>query len=77
MGERAFHTGYDDGPMIKGYKTDIGAFEIYFMGVRLFSKLICNKWPRVTLVVQKCEEIYSSFHNLTLTDKDIIDEFDF
>ena len=48
IGVRAFNTGYDDGQFIKGYKTDIGAFEVYFMGVKLFSKLICNKWPRIS-----------------------------
>lgn len=28
----------------------IGAMEVYFMGVRLFSKKLCNKWPNNTLV---------------------------
>ena len=41
-------------------KNDItrGAFEVYFMNVKLFSKILSNTWPNYSLVAQKCVKAY-------------------
>ena len=41
----------------------IGAMEVYFMGVRLFSKKLCNVWPNNLLVAQKCVNAYDDVVN--------------
>ena len=43
------------------YQKGLGAFECYFMGVRLYSKLQSNIWPSVKLLVSKCKEVYDSY----------------
>lgn len=35
--------------------------EVYFMGVRLFSKKLCNVWPNNGLVAQKCVNAYDDY----------------
>lgn len=44
--------------MIERQDITIGAMEVYFMGVRLFSKKLSNVWPNNTLVAQKCLRAY-------------------
>ena len=39
----------------------MGAFEIYFMGVRIYSKKQSNIWPSVPMVVEKCIKAHSDF----------------
>ena len=49
----------------------MGGFEVYFMGVRIFSKLICGQWPNFALVTDKCQRIYQAYMS-----QDIIDDFE-
>ena len=42
---------------------EIGSFEVYFMGVCLFSKFKSRLWPNIGLVVEKCRLIHSAFLN--------------
>lgn len=44
--------------MLANRQITIGAMEVYFMGVKLFSKKLCNVWPNNTLVAQKCLNAY-------------------
>ena len=39
-------------------KAAIGALEVYFQGVRLFSKIQSGKWPHPELLAQKCKRAY-------------------
>jgi hypothetical protein len=47
---------------------EIGAFEVYFMGIKLFSKLMSGKWPSIPLVAEKCYNAYASFARDELLD---------
>ena len=59
MGNRAYWQGIStDGVTYEGYKTPRGSFEVYFMNVRLYSKLLTNQWPNSTLLAAKCALIY-------------------
>lgn len=42
---------------------EIGSFEVYFMGVCLFSKIKSRLWPNIGLVVEKCKIIHQAFLN--------------
>ena len=37
--------------------------EVYFMGVRLFSKKLCNLWPNNRLVASKCVSAFDDVLN--------------
>ena len=39
----------------------VGAFEVYFMGVKLHSKLITMKWPNISMLTEKCKIVYQNF----------------
>lgn len=39
----------------------MGAMDVYFMGVRLFSKKVSNVWPNKTLVAEKCARAYEAY----------------
>ena len=45
------------------YKFDphYGAFEVYFMGVSLFSKIESKIWPNVTALAEKCVNCYRAY----------------
>lgn len=40
---------------------EIGAFEVYFMGIKLFSKLTCGQWPSIIKLATKCQKAYESY----------------
>lgn len=42
-------------------KPAIGALEVYFNGVRLFSKIQSGLWPHTDLLAQKCVKVYNDF----------------
>ena len=64
MGNRAYWQGIStDGVTYEGYKTPRGAFEIYFMGIRLYSKLLTNQWPSSSAIANKCKRIYEDYVN--------------
>ena len=39
----------------------MGAFEVYFMGVRIYSKKQSNIWPNIPMVVEKCLNAHNDF----------------
>ena len=39
----------------------MGAFEVYFMGVRIYSKKQCNIWPNIPMVAEKCIKAHADF----------------
>ena len=39
----------------------MGAFEVYFMGILIFSKKKCANWPNVVRVAAKCVKVYQSY----------------
>ena len=68
MGHRAYWQGIStDGLTYQNYKTPRGAFEVYFMGVRLYSKLLTNQWPNSSALAAKCARVYADYVN----DEDI------
>ena len=40
---------------------ELGAFEVYFMDVLIFSKLLTHQWPNIINVAQKCVSAYNSY----------------
>ena len=40
---------------------DLGCFEVWFMGVKIFSKLKSGLWPRTAKVAQKCQKVYYDY----------------
>ena len=42
---------------------DLGAFEVYFMNVLLYSKLATNIWPNLALLSKTCIKCYISYKN--------------
>ena len=64
MGNRAYWKGIStDGVTYENYATPRGAFEVYFMGVRLYSKLLTHQWPNRTLLASKGARIYEDYVN--------------
>ena len=43
------------------YPTKRYGFEVYFMGVRLYSKISTRLWPNNNLVVMKCLKVWNDF----------------
>ena len=39
----------------------LGGFEVYFMGVRLFSKIQSGMWPFTPVLAQKCFIAYNDY----------------
>lgn len=48
-------------------RVELGALEVYFMGVRLFSKISSGTWPHTSLLAEKCVNAYNDF----MSNKDI------
>ncbi len=42
-------------------KIEIGGLEVYFMGVRLFSKKLSGVWPHIRLLKEKCKNAYDDY----------------
>ena len=38
-----------------------GGLEVYFQGVRLFSKIQSGMWPHIGLLAQKCQRAYNDY----------------
>jgi hypothetical protein len=41
----------------------IGAMEVYFMGILIYSKVKCKLWPKVNTLVYKCHQAYAAYCN--------------
>ena len=72
MGELSWRISQSQNPtnnngMFTNYTTPLGACEVYFMGVRLFSKLQSNVWPSANLLKDKCLAVYEAY----MRDEDI------
>lgn len=39
----------------------MGAFEVYFMGVLIYSKIKTGQFPNITAVSKKCCEAYNEY----------------
>lgn len=39
----------------------LGAFEVYFMGNCVYSKLKTKKWPNLDSLVEKCKKLYTQY----------------
>ena len=66
MGELSWRISQSPNPQntnghFTNYTKGLGAFECYFMGVRLYSKLQSNIWPSVKMLSQKCKECYEAY----------------
>lgn len=66
MGELSWRISQSPNPqnndgIFTGYVKELGAFEVYFMGVRLYSKIQSNKWPNTKLLGQKCKRAYDAY----------------
>ena len=59
----SFSRTLSDDTFIWPMELELGAFEIYFMGVKLFSKLKSGVWPNTLLVASKCKMAYDSYVN--------------
>ena len=45
----------------KGFTPRRGSFELYFMGVRMYSKCLTGEWPDNNLLALRAKEAYDSF----------------
>ena len=45
------------------YSFHKGQFELIFMGIKLYSKLLTNDWPELDSLVETCKEIYNDYMN--------------
>lgn len=67
IAERVLHQrpqpapGRTDMQFIKMDTPAIGGMEVYFNGVRLFSKIQSGLWPHIDLLAQKCVKVYNDF----------------
>ena len=50
-----------NGRILDKYSTKRFGFEVYFMGVRLYSKIESLQWPNNTLLTQKCLNAYNDY----------------
>jgi hypothetical protein len=41
----------------------VGALEVYFMGVRIFSKIQSGLWPLIPSLAERCLNVYNSYIN--------------
>ena len=55
-----------------GYPTLTFGFEVYFMGVKLYSKIESKQWPHITALTNKIEKAFNAY----IANKDIT-EFSF
>ena len=68
--------------MIEKIPLELGAFEVYFMGIRLFSKLKSGKWPNIDMVAEKCKQVYEAYNvnsgnDLDFNEKEsLLDKFE-
>ena len=51
-------------------KVPMGAFEVYFMGKCVYSKLKNKKWPQLDNIVSKCKELYKEYSKSNLAQSD-------
>jgi hypothetical protein len=40
----------------------MGAFEVFFLGTRIFSKIQSSVWPNPAMVAKRCVRAYMEFH---------------
>lgn len=40
-----------------------GCFEVYFMGLKMHSKLMTSKWPNIPALVRNAKKLYQDFMN--------------
>lgn len=45
------------------YPTQRYGFEVYFMGVRIYSKIKSKLWPNISMLSQKCVNAWNDFHD--------------
>jgi hypothetical protein len=45
------------------YDIAVGAMEVYFKGIRVYSKILCNRWPNAGLVASKCKRLLDANNN--------------
>ena len=51
-----------------------GAFEVYFMGIKLFSKIQCKMWPNIPILADKCVKCYRAYvKNQSLDQFEIVE----
>lgn len=43
----------------KMLKMQVGALEVYFMGVRIFSKIQSGLWPLIPSLAERCLNVYN------------------
>jgi hypothetical protein len=41
----------------------VGAFEVYFKGVRVYSKIASLRWPNTPMVADKCKRLLDAHNN--------------
>lgn len=41
----------------------VGALEVYFKGIRIYSKVMSRRWPNATLVADKCRRVLEAHRN--------------
>ena len=46
---------------VKMDKIEIGGLEVYFMGVRIFSKKLSGVWPHYRLLAEKCKNAFNDY----------------
>lgn len=62
IGNKAYWDGFStDGFIYENYTTPSGAFEVYFMNTKIYSKLSSHEWPNTSLLAKKCANIYKDF----------------
>ena len=63
------------GLFLTNYPTPKGAFEVYFMGVLIYSKLMTKKWPRISDLANKCGRMYRDYQQgLSILEYEITPE---
>lgn len=61
-------TKKDQYSLYREFKTiPVGAFEVYFMGVKVHSKLMSMQWPKLSVLLGICKKVHRDF----LEDRDI------
>lgn len=49
------------GTIYTEFETKRYAFEVYFMGVRIYSKIATRLWPNTSSVAYKCARVWNDF----------------
>lgn len=62
IGDKAYWNGFStDGCIYENYSTPSGAFEVFFMNTKIYSKLKSNEWPNNALLAAKCARVYKDY----------------